>query len=207
MNDISNKVIRRKRETTHTKLQLWSCEEIYHKKNTHNICPIIQGKQPWRTRLSILAPLIHRLMSHAEGVTGVMNLIVSSSSPDSTPRSRNQTFCTSSPLTLLILLSRTRQFSLSGTSFLIVVSPEETRKMSRILAAETKGWRLRKAFPILSSLFKRSLSNTSYMKNKLALHNLVNQSIIIDVELSTCPQKWSIHYQYTLSDLSIIRHH
>lgn len=103
-------------------------------------------------------------LHYTEGATGVINLIVSSSSPDSTPRSLNQTFCTNSPLTQLILLSRTRQFSLSGTSFLIVVSPEETRKMSLILAAETSGWRLRWAFPILSSVFKRSLSNTSYLK-------------------------------------------
>lgn len=78
-------------------------------------------------------------LHYTDGATWVINLIVNSTSPDSTPRSRNQTFCTNSPLTQLMLLSRTRQFSLSGTSFLIVVSPEETRKMSLILAAETNG--------------------------------------------------------------------
>jgi len=105
-----------------------------------------------------------QFLHYVLGVIGVASLMINSSSPDSTPRSLNQTFCTTSPLTQLILLSRTRQFSVSGMTFLKVVSPEDTRKMSLNLAADTNGWRLRKAFPILSSAFNRSLSNTSYKK-------------------------------------------
>lgn len=119
-----------------------------------------------------------QLLHYFEGATGGINLNVNSSSPDSTPRSLNQTFCTTSPLTQLMLLSRTRQFSLSGMTFLNVVSPEETLKISLNLAAETNGCRLTKAFPILSSAFKRSLSNTSY-KKKISNSVIQHEDLII----------------------------
>ena len=130
-----------------------------------NIYAGVNQKQD-STRHKMLVRDLHlwhmQLLHYIAGATCVTNLMVNSSSPDSTPRSLNQTFCTTSPFTQLILLSRTRQFSPSGMTFLNVVSPEDTLKMSLNLAAETIGWRFRNAFPILSSAFKRSLSNTSY---------------------------------------------
>jgi len=96
-----------------------------------------------------------------EATGGSINLIFSSISPDSTAQSLNQTLCTTSPFMQLIELSRARQLSVSGTTFLKIVSPEETFANCFNLAADAIGCRLRWACPILSSALKRSLSNTS----------------------------------------------
>lgn len=98
-----------------------------------------------------------------------INLSVSSISPDSTSQSLNQAFCTTSPFIQLIELSLARQFSESATIFLNGVSPEPEERWTtcRSLAAESIGWRLRVACPILSSALNRSLSNTSCEKRNL----------------------------------------
>lgn len=89
-----------------------------------------------------------------------INMIFSSISPESTSQSLNQTSWTTSPFTQLILLSAARQLSLSGITFLSVVPSAVTPRIFLNLAEATKGWRLRWAFPILSSALKWSLSNT-----------------------------------------------
>lgn len=96
-----------------------------------------------------------------------INLSFSSTSPDSTSQSLSQTSWTTSPFTKLMELSRTKQLSLSGATFLSGVSPEESLRICLKREAETIGWRLTWAWPILSSALNRSLSNTSCTEPKM----------------------------------------